>query len=165
VPSRLRLIDFSDREFLALCVEAMDAEGWFSSQDVVEKPELGDLEGENPRRHVAVRCSWLWRYGVLEREHLWDEYGNPLFVAGDPERPKWGQRWRMTELGEHYLSGHLTKRQSEALERLGDERMLELTRWLHEHLRGAPDVARTLMLREWRHGTHGVKANANLRGS
>jgi len=153
----LRVTDFSDREFLALCIEEIDAEGWFDAAAVVAKPELAGLEGVE-RRHVSSRCSWLWRYGVLEREHLWDEHGNPRFIAGDPERPKWGQRWRLTELGERYAGGHLTQRQEGTLARIGDERLMDLTRWLHEQLRDAPEVARNLMLREWRYGTHDVKA-------
>ena len=159
MPSSLRITDFSDREFLALCIDAMDA-GWFDSQAVADLID----DKEITRRNVSNRCSWLWRYGVLEREHLADDHGNLRYVAGDPGRPKWGQRWALTELGEHYLSGHLLSHQRKTLSGIEDKRLLDLTRLFAEHLREAPDVARNLMLREWRYATQGVKANPNLKG-
>jgi hypothetical protein len=156
-PSRLRLEDFSDREFLALCLEGGDADGWFSAKEVVKNPLLKNLEGDTPHRHVANRCSWLWRYGILEREHLRDETGQFRYVKGDPDRPKWGQRWHLTELGEAYLSGALTKRQEGMLEKIEPERMLSMVGWFTGEIEASPDAARNLLLREWRHRTFGLK--------
>ena len=152
--SSLRVTDFHDREFLALCIDAMDGDGWWDSAEVVKAPELKGLE----RKHVAQRCSWLWRYGVLEREHLADEHGNLRYVADDPGRPKWGQRWRLTPIGENVLMGAMTKGQRSTVEGMAPERMLELTRLFSQMLRDAPDVARNMMLREWRYQTQDVRA-------
>ena len=159
-PATLRVTDFRDREFLAACLDAADGDGWFDSRAVAE--QLG-LKGVT-NRHVSNRCSWLWRYGVLEREHLVDQHGNLIYVAGDPGRPKWGQRWHLTELGERYLSKHLLAHQRKTLTQVEDMRLLDLTSLFADQLVGAPDVARNLMLRELRYRTFGVKANSNLKG-
>lgn len=162
-PTRLRLLDFSDREFLALCVEALDAEGWFNSEDVANKKELSSLDSKNPVRNVSIRCSWLWRYGVLEREHLWDEHGNPLYVAGDKKRPRWGQRWRLTEIGAALLDGRLLAHQRRTLDKIEGHRLLALTSAFAAQLAEAPEEARNLMLREWRYRTQDVRTTITRR--
>ena len=160
MPSTLRVTDFSDREFLMLCVEASEGDGWFDAGEVVKAEELKGLE----RKNVAQRCSWLWRYGVLEREHLTDEHGNLLFIAKDPGRPKWGQRWRLTELGERFIGGYLTTRQHASLTNIDEERLLDLTNWFAGRMRGADPVARNLMLRQWKTSTHDIRTDPTRRG-
>lgn len=150
----LKLQDFSDVEFLHLLMDARSDDGWTDSAHLAEMDGLaflGDVY-KYPRNPISSRLVWLWRYGVVEREHKRDAQGNLLYIKDDQERPKWGQRWKLTALGQAMVSGKLTGRQRAHLEGLEAERMLDVTRWLTEQTREAPLAARRLMEREWRYG-------------
>jgi hypothetical protein len=150
---KLRLENFSDRELLYLLVDMADNEGWASAQDIVEMPELRALDYPEPRRAVALRLSWLTRYGILEREHLRDEDGNFIYIAGDESRPKLGQRWRLTELGVAFVNrGSLTQRQLTSLEGMDTARMWDVARVLTGRARGGSFGERKLIERELRYG-------------
>jgi hypothetical protein len=149
----LRLIDFSDRELLLLLNDVADNDGWGTSVEVASKL---NLNVEHPNRHVSSRFSWLVRFGALEREHLSDEYGNLLFTRGG--RPKYGQRWRLTTAGRTLALGKLTSAERARLEGLSADRLLVYTRGLTRRYRTAGDAAGALMGREWRYGTHPLRA-------
>lgn len=152
-PKKLRLENFSDRELLYLLAEVADSEGWASAQDIVEQPEMRGLDYTSPRGAVALRLSWLTRYEILEREHLRDESGNFLYIAGDQSRPKYGQRWRLTELGVTFVNrGSLTQRQLASLEGLETARMWDVARVLTGRVRSGSFGQRKMIERELRYG-------------
>jgi hypothetical protein len=131
----LRLTDYSDREVLLVLMDVADddVDGWAYAYDVGKR--LGITE-EHARRAAANRLSWMVRYGAVEREHLRDIDGVYRYVNDDPDRPKYGQ---------------LRKRDEQALERLQDEHMIVVTRWMQEraHRDGNATMAK-LVDREWR---------------
>lgn len=150
----LKLTDFSDVEFLHLLIDAQDDDGWTDSAHLAAMPELKWLEDiyKYPRNPISSRLVWLWKYGVVEREHKRDPKGNLLYISDDQNRPKWGQRWKLTALGEAMVTGTLTERQKASLDKLEATSMLDVTRWLTDQTREAPNAARKLMEREWRYG-------------
>lgn len=124
----LRLEDFSDRELL-LCVEDHgDEEGWVSSSALAV--QLG-INNEWPTRSVGSRMAWLKRYGAVEGG------------AG---------RWRLSPIGQLLASGTLTKAEIARIESFEPEKLLLVTRVMTGRVRGAPETAQHLLLREWRRG-------------
>jgi hypothetical protein len=91
------------------------------------------------------------RYGAVEREHLRDDRRRLPLRQRRPRRPKYGQRWRVTDVGAALARGQLRKRDEQALERLQDEHMIVLTRWMQQraHRNGNATMAK-LVDREWR---------------
>ena len=144
----LKLMEFSDRELLLILNDVADHEGYASAVEVAAKLHL-----DHPRPHqcVSVRFSWLARYGALEREHMRDEHGNLMWTGRG--LPRHTQRWRMTAMGRAMAVGALTKTQEAQLGRIGDDRMLMLTRYLSQRARSADPVAAKLVEREWRYST------------
>lgn len=153
--ARLTLVDFSDRDLLGLLIDALDPDGWASSEAISNLPGLKFLREGHPRpvQCVGSRLGWLWRYGAIEREQMRDEHGTKVYIAGDKSRPKLTQRWRLTPLGEAMVKGSLTKAQQAQLEGMGMDKMLSVTRWLGRSAIHAPDLARTLTIREFRYST------------
>lgn len=144
----LRLQDLSDREVLLIVMDVADADGWAWAYDV--GGQIGLVE-EHRRRGAAQRLSWMVRYGAVEREHLADEHGNLRYINDDTGRPKYGQRWRLTELGEEIAMGQLRAPQQRALDGLADDAQLLLAvRHVATHARHSRSAAK-LLEREWRH--------------
>jgi hypothetical protein len=141
----LTLLDLSDREFLLIVEDAYDADGWADSFEVARRCDLKE------RRSAAIRLSWLWRNGVVEREHKRDESGNIRYHRNG--RVMHSQRWRLTEIGRAYAHGALKARTQQALDKVDDAAMLELTRYVTGRLRTGDPAARWMVNREWRYGT------------
>jgi hypothetical protein len=139
----LRITDYSDREFLLLVADHTQDDGWTESLDVARA-----LGFEN-RRFAAQRFAWLHRYGAVEREHERDEAGNIRYHRDG--RVRHTQRWRLTELGVAVAHGRLRKGDQTALDRLREDQLPLVTRWLSEHSRGDTGMAK-LVQREWRYG-------------
>lgn len=137
--------DYSDRELLLILADVRDEEGWASSQEVANR--LG-MSLDHPRRSVQVRFSWLVRYGVLEREHLRDTGGQLMYTRGG--KPKYGQRWRLTEAGEVVALGRLPVRRQELLDALPEGQLVVAVRSLAQRSRQDP-VAERMVSREWRY--------------
>lgn len=143
----LTLLDLSDRELLLILRDVADGGGWATAVDIAER--LG-LQGEHPHRSVAVRLSWLKRYGAVEREHERHPETGVLLYRG--EKPVYTQRWKMTDVGLQMAAGKLTKTQQAALDRLGDPQMLMTMRWLSQRVVGSSPTVGKLMDREYRYG-------------
>jgi hypothetical protein len=143
----LTLLDYSDREFLLLAIDVADPDGWFDSQ------ALSDVLDLEHRRSASQRLSWLARWGAVEREHARDHTGNLKYHRDG--RIMHSQRWRLTDAGLALANGRIKARQQQVLDRLGDEQLLDLTRWLTGRTRDG-GMATRLALREWRHG-HGLR--------
>lgn len=136
----LRLEDFSDREFLLIVADITEAhDGWADSQEIADRLDL------TKRRFASSRLSWLARWGAVEREHARDEGGNLRWHRDG--KPMHTQRWRLTTTGWAIASGSLRKGTETALEKLGDDQMLLLTRWVARRQMGA--TAAKLVQREW----------------
>jgi hypothetical protein len=142
---RLRIDDFSDREFLLIVVDQAEDDGWTDSLHVAHA--LGFKE--KGRRSVAGRFRWLFEYGAVEREHEMDENGNIRYYRDGKIR--YTQRWRLTELGEAVAHGKLRKGEQSALNKMGDGQMIMAVRWLNERSTGDTGIAK-LVQREWRYG-------------
>lgn len=141
---RLTIEDFSDREFLLIVADvAANEDGWADSEQVALRMDL------STRRLASSRLSWLRRYGAVEREHARDESGNIRYHRNG--LPMHTQRWRLTPAGEVLAFGKLRKGDQAALERMKDEQMLLVTRWLTSRTTGDSTVAK-LVSREWRYG-------------
>ena len=139
----------SDREVLLVLRDLADADGWAYAYDVGER--LGVAE-EHARRAAANRLSWMVRYGAVEREHLKDADGKARYVNDDPDRPKYGQRWRLTDIGEAIAVGKLRVAQERAVADIGEAELVLMTRLVAERARGAHNAtAAKLAEREWKH--------------
>lgn len=144
----LRLVDLSDREVLLVVRDVADGDGWAYAYDV--GAQLGVVE-EHRRRAAAQRLSWLRRFGAVEREHLADENGNLLYTAGDTHRPRWGQRWRLTDAGEAIALGRLRAPEQRAIDGLDEPAALLAVREIARRARYADVTLAKLIDREWRH--------------
>lgn len=144
----LRLVDFSDREILLILRDVADDEGWATAADMAVHI---DLRKEHPQRFVGARLGWLFRYGAVEREHMWDEQGNALTTTTG--KPRYTQRWRLTPAGEALAVGALKAAQQRALEGLSDAQLLVAMRELTKRYQQAPDTAAALVKREWTYGS------------
>jgi hypothetical protein len=141
---RLRIEDYSDREFLLIVADLADEDGWTDSQAVAIQMDL-------KRRAIASsRLSWLRRYGAVEREHKADEDGNIRYHRDG--RVMHTQRWRLTEIGQAIAFGRLRKSDETALARLKDDQMLLVTRWLTKRTGAGDSTVGRLVAREWRYG-------------
>jgi hypothetical protein len=140
----LTILDLSDREFLLIVDEVADADGWADSLAIAQALEL------EHRHSASSRLSWLSRTAELcEREHRRDEHGNLRWHKSG--KPMHTQRWKLTELGRAYAYGRLKARQREALDRIDDMALLEVTNLITERARRDP-AAKWLMNRQWRYG-------------
>ena len=141
----LTIEDLSDREFLLVVLDVAEADGWADSDHV-------RLQLDMPKRfNASSRLSWLQRFGAVEREHERDEKGNIRYRKDG--KPRYTQRWRVTEIGEALAYGTLGKRQQDQLGKLSDDQMLHVTKWLSDRARGADNPTVTkLVAREWRYG-------------
>lgn len=143
----LKLVDLSDRELLLVLRDVADWDGFASAVDVAER--LG-VRGEHPHRSVAVRLSWLKRYGAVEREHERDPHTGALLYRG--EKPVYTQRWKMTDTGMAMAVGKLNKSQEATLDKLKDGQMLMAMRWVSQRVAGSDPTVSKLMDREYRYG-------------
>ena len=140
---RLTIDEFSDREFLLVVEDVADGQGWALSADIAERLDLA---------HKAIassRLMWLRKWGAVEREHERDEHGVLRYYVDG--RPRLTQRWRLTEVGAQLAHGQIKARQQAVLDKIGDDQMLEVTRWLSARTRAGGTTAK-LAQREWRYG-------------
>jgi hypothetical protein len=144
---RLTLLDYSDREFLLLLDEIADGDGYADSLELATRLDL------EHRRSASQRLAWLARWGAVEKEHARDHAGNIRYHRDG--KPMHTQRWRLTDAGHALAYGTINARQRQSLDRLGDDQLIEVTRWLTGRTRGT-GMATKLALREWRYG-HGIR--------
>lgn len=145
----LTLLDYSDREFLLLCMDVAEDDGYFDSQVLADQLDLSH------KRAASSRLSWLARWEAVEREHARDHTGAIRYHRDGKVMTT--QRWRLTPLGVGVASGTLKAGQRKSLEGLHDDQLIEVTRWLSERTRnGSAGGVNKLALREWKHG-HGLR--------
>lgn len=146
----LTLLDLSDRELLLVLRDVADAAtGYALAADIADRLDLG----EEGRRSVSVRLSWLRRFGAVEREYERDLNGQLVMTGGRDPKPKTLQGWRLTDIGFAMATGKLKKTAERALEGLDDGAMLMAMRWVTQRVASSDPTAAKLFDREYRHGT------------
>ena len=131
----LKLEDFSDRELLYALEEHADGDGLCSSQELAEGLGLGKASGlKHPNQNVAIRLSWLKRYGVVYR---------------DEESKRWG----LTPVGQRILHSKLKAAERRALEDLDPEKLLVVMKEIGATMLTAGDEAMTMATRDFRYTT------------
>lgn len=141
----LTILDYSDREFLLICRDVADGDGWFESQAVADHMEL------KSKRLASSRLSWLRRYEAVEKELERDHTG--AIRAHRDGKIRTTQRWRLTPLGEAMALGRLRKRDETTLNGMDAGQMLLAVRFISQQSRNDTSAGR-LLQREWRFG-HG----------
>ena len=125
----LKLLDYSDKELIGVVSDMVGPDGWARTNEVTK--QLG-LKHERPTQCVGARLAWLKRYGIVE--------------GGD-------RKWRLTPVGEVFLNGQLSKKASDALERMEAGELFTVTRFLARQQRNAAAPVGHMLRREWVHGT------------
>lgn len=143
----LTLLDLSDRELLLVLRDVADAAtGYALAADIAERLDVG----EDGRRSVSVRLSWLTRYGAVEREYRRDSQGRlELTPGGNPVKL---QGWRLTDIGFQMATGTLKKSTQKVLDGIDDGAALLAMRWFTQRVVGSDATVSKLMDREYRHG-------------
>lgn len=126
----------SDPEFLARVKDVADKEGWVDTQVLAEA--LG--YDEDDVASVAIRCSWMKRYGVMERE-------TRRRLSDGTKNERYSQ-WRLTEVGEAVINAKFSKSQFNALNTISQEQDWLLAQFFNERFTHTDPVVATLMRRE-----------------
>lgn len=128
----LRLVDFSDRELLALLADLEGAEGWVEAETVAREiwpQRTADADTLfHAKMSVTQRFVWLKRWGAVERSVE-------------------NRAWRLTETGRTLVNGKLSARQQATLHNLGDDRMLHLGYAVAERYIAADGVSAVFLRR------------------
>jgi hypothetical protein len=131
----LTLLDLSDRELLLVLRDVADAAtGYALAADIADRLDVG----EDGRRSVSVRLSWLSRYGAVEREFRRDAQGRLETTAA--------------EVGFQMATGKLRKQTEKALDGMDDGSMLMAVRWMTQRVTTSNATVSKLLDREYRHG-------------
>lgn len=137
--SSLRLLDFSDRELLAIVNDIADEEGWCTTEELraVVFPRAKDTK--HARRCVAIRMAWMRRFDVVEKREraAQDEYTS----------------WRLTEAGGAFVAGTLTEQEKDLLDSIDETGLLPLMTRIGARYRSSSPVGARLLRREWQHGS------------
>lgn len=128
----LTLEEFSDRELLAAFEDHGDSDGTVSSGELADGLGLSSREGlKHPTQNIAVRLTWLKRYGVLGR---------------DPET----RRWFLTDAGYRVVHGGLRSKETRALSEFDEDALYAAAELLGRRMVGAHSEAATMAQRSWR---------------
>jgi hypothetical protein len=142
---KLRIEDYSDREFLLIvrdaCAESPD--GW------TEADEIAERMGLRHKRLASSRLTWLRKYGAVEKEMERDHNG--AIRANRNGEIRYTQRWRLTPLGLSMAVGKLSKTNRAMLEGLDEGKLLMAVRLITERTQETTGASK-LVQREWRYG-------------
>ena len=127
----LSLEEFSDRELLFALEEHADGDGLVSSVGLAEGLGLSGRV-KHPTQSIAIRLSWMKRYGVVYRH---EETG----------------RWGLTDAGARVVHGALRATQRRALDEMDDERLWAAMQVMGARMVRANPEAATLASRAWRY--------------
>lgn len=133
------LYDYSDREMLHILDDVAGPDGWIETEHIARKMFGATNSGppsKDALRCVAVRMSWMRRYGLVEKSGKSRE-----------------ARWRMTEFGERALKAGLKSSEVKAVENLDEEDLAEVMMRFGARYHYVSREAATLMRREWQRET------------
>lgn len=122
----LALDDISDLGLLHIFDDCLDENGTCTSADVAARL---DLDTPYPRQNVAIRLSWLQRYGVVQQND--------------------DKRWQFTTQGENTFKATLSRGQSNAITGVADEALLEVMHRVGDRLPHLNETAQALVRRQW----------------
>lgn len=125
----LRLLDYSDKELLAIVADNVGDDGWAKTADV--RDTLG-LPKDRGSQSVGVRLAWLKRYGIVE--------------GG-------ARKWRLTPIGEVFLNGQLPDAIKRQVGELEPGQLHAVTRLLARRQKRAAKPVGHMIRREWVYGT------------
>lgn len=127
----LKLEEFSDRELLFALEEFADDEGMATSQAIADGLGFQPSPGlQHPHQNIAIRLSWLKRYGIVIRE---------------------GRRWGLTDTGHRLMHGRLRASERRVLDNLDGDRLYAVMQEIGSHMLTTEDEAATMVHRAWRH--------------
>ena len=129
-PSSLSLMDFSDRELLNVILDHEDANGYVTSEQLLEG--IG-LNHKHAKSCVGIRLAWMRRYGVVDRHEK--------------------RGWTLTSVGRKIALGALSDDEKKVLRNLTSEQLMEATRVLTGRYSRVGATASTMMRRAWQNGT------------
>ena len=145
----LTLEEFSDRELLFAFEEHADGDGTISSHELADGLGLRPSDNGNgglkhPHQNIAVRLTWLKRYGVLYR---------------DPQT----KRWAMTEVGARMMHGKLRAAERRIVGDVDEDRLYAVMSEIGRSVLTAHDEAATMVARHWRYTMAERKRSRNGR--
>lgn len=137
----LTLEEFSDRELLFALEEHGDNLGSVSSRELAEGLGLRPTDDlKHPHQNVAIRLSWLRRYGVVHR---------------DAET----KRWSLTDVGYALMHTDLRAPERRLMADLDPNRLYAVMQEMTRSVVAAPDEAATMVSRHWRYSLAERKRN------
>lgn len=141
--TRLRNIDFTDRELLFIMDSVADENGLVHPEDVADKLGIEDSDGNrSPAGTVSIRLAWMRRYGLTDRV-LPQSIGLPK-----SERA----RYIITSQGRALMGGRITSAMVRELEKgdPGTELLLMREVARRAYINGS-DATAAAVRREWLH--------------
>lgn len=125
-PASLKLIDFSDREFLYAVDDALNAEGWATVHDIQAVLQLDHPYATNC---IGSRCGYLRSVGAVDR-----------FDGGPPSQ------WYITNEGAALMKGTYN------LRNVSPGQVLAAMRALNESVDSMDHMHHIILRREFRYG-------------
>lgn len=129
----LTLEEFSDRELLFAFEEHADADGTITSRELADGLGFEPTDSlKHPQQNIAIRLSWLKRYGVVYR---------------DADSGRWG----LTQVGYRVLHGGLRARDTKALETLNEDALMAAVELMGRRMLTVNSESATMAQRQWRY--------------
>lgn len=127
--ARLTLYDFRDADLMA----KVAAEG---GADGITSHELALALGMKPEdvSNVAIRCSWMRRYGVFDY---------------DSER----KLWSLSDAGDRIVEANSRARDIPAIDKVPDEKLIDVMAHVTSRYRHGDALLATMLRREFAYGT------------
>jgi hypothetical protein len=125
------LYDFRDLDLMLKIADEGDNEGWVETRELARA--LGVAE-EDSSSGVAIRLSWMRRYGMLEfdEEH---------------------RCWRLSVGGERVVNAKLRAAKAKAIDAIPDEQLVDVMAHVTTRYRLGDPVMATMLRREFAYGT------------
>lgn len=127
----LSLYDFRDHDLMLKIVEQGDDEEWVSTHELADSLGMSDEFAS-----VAIRCSWMVRYGMLE--------------AGNKGTTR---VWRLSESGKRVVAAKMKASTTTAIAAVPDVSMIDVMAHVTSRYRNGDPVMANLLRREFLYGT------------
>lgn len=127
--ARLTLYDFRDADLMAKVAAEGGADG-VTSHELTSALGMKDDDVAN----VAIRCSWMKRYGVFEF---------------DDER----RLWRLSDAGDRIVEANSRAREIPAIDKVPDEKLIDVMAHVTSRYRHGDPIMATMLRREFAYGT------------
>ena len=133
---RLRILDFSDRELLAVIRDATNGGTTATSQSIAAAiwPDAADPDSDaafHGRSVVSSRLTWMRRYGLVDRTD---------------------RDWHLTEIGKRVLDAKIGGSVGEYLSKTGELNLLAVLERISSRYTQVDDTAATVLRRQWQYG-------------